>query len=1593
MSTSIASEMKHVRHSKMVGIQFGLMSADMIERGSVVEITKKETFANGRPVPNGLFDTRMGVIDAGAICPTDGHDYIRCPGYPGHIKLAMPVFHMHMILDVIKWLNCVCIRCSVPKFNKKKYSKLLKMMRPGARWDYISSIASSPEISYCSKETDGGCNCLHPKIVLRSTTRMFGIDAIWTDTANHTHTVEITPDMAFTILSRVSDENVDLMGWSPVWARPEWMICYNLLVPPPAVRPSVTYGGSQRSEDDLTHGLVSIVKTNLELAEKLKSNRVHNDQEIVKLHNCLTNFIAALVDNNGTKMMKCTTQRTNRDLKDIKSRINGKNGRVRGNLMSKRVDFSGRSVITADPNLSMEELGIPVCIAIKLTKPTEVNSRNIEFMMKLVRNGPDKYPGARFIDRVHKNEVEHLHHMDLDHVKLHIGDVVHRHLLDGDTVLFNRQPTLHRSGLLGHLARILMHGNTFRLNLAATKGYNADFDGDEMNLHVPQNAAADAEILHLAAIKHHIVNPANNTAIVGIFQDSMLGSYLFTRPDNIFLLSEAMGLLSGFDQANGAKLIADSKYRDDPRGSGPLYGKKRTVTSFDILSQIIPPISFKATKVVDGNVPIAIDNGIFVEGRLTSKTLGDDTVGLIQRIYNAFGVTAAANFVDNLQNLINRYMRMHSFSCGISDLTLSSAVKRGIQRILSNSALDVDFLIRTYQMNMVVNNTELNNRDLMENDINNILSKTVCDSGALCRESMSANNRFLAMANAGSKGSKLQIQSMTVCLGQQKVQGKRIPYGYHQRTLPHFARADDSPEARGFVSSSYIKGLSPTEFFFHAMGGREGLIDTAVKTSETGYIQRRLVKAMEILMVHYDHTVRTNMNNIVQFSYGEDSFDAAKVVKQSVPILSMSMQDIYQHYVLLLDVADTFTVAAKGRHRKQTAALTDKSSYYITWMLSLKSELITNVFQGDITNKAHVYCAVHFEHIIDNVVGQFRLDRGSLTDITMLETYEAIEACHESLRAIRVAPPTLMFSMLFFYYLSPKSLIIDRRFNRDALLHLLNVIATDYQRALVAPGEMVGIIAAQSEGEASTQMTLNTFHLAGISSKDKGVGGVPRLGEILTLTSNMKSPSMTIYPYAQIREPIRGTGDTEDAIKKSFKEATALADAKVKDAATKAMHTIGYTLLKTLIVNNDGDVVFDRKGDLVKNKSLQYERAVEDATLASGRDGSTKLVDRSKWVIRLPVNRKELKRRGLSIADIISAISRSPEMTVNQNNKMFYEYDDDNSCTTPFIYIYLASNLTIVRAANKNINKSVVNATSPIDQTDLTFVFKSIKNRLLNNVVVRGVKGISHAEIREIKHHTHESAGGFETNNIWVIDTVGSNLSSVLAMDHIDSTKTISNNIREVHTVLGIEAARQTIMDEVSDVFASSKYLNSRHYSLLADRMTFSGKLISIIRSGLKKDDTGPIMQASFEETNKVLMNAGKHAEFDTLRGVSATIMGGQEGHFGTGAFKVMLDLKAAQDLNDGLATKKSCDHSVEYTDGTHVCDGRPFDAAFGDASMSRVSSHGRKRYELLPEDPLGAHDSKQQRSNCAQLKIITGLNHIQPQNLGLVEETEQFDF
>jgi DNA-directed RNA polymerase beta' subunit len=1068
------------------------------------------------------------------------------------------------------------------------------------------------------------------------------------------------------------------MGFHPVYSHPKNMIFEVLPVSPPVVRPSVMMDPSMRSQDDLTHKLLEIIKSNQQVEKCIKSK---SPAGVLDEHLKLLQFhITTLIDNEIPGQPQAT-QRTGRPIKSICQRIKSKEGRVRGNLMGKRVDFSARTVITAEPNIRLDELGVPENIARNLTFSETVTAFNFDFLQKCVDHGPDPPNlhdvGAKFVTKgTQRKDLRFAKDIQLD-----IGDVVERHLMDGDYVVFNRQPTLHRMSMMGHRVKV-MKGKTFRLNLSVCSSYNADFDGDEMNLFLPCTHDARAEVKELMMVSKNIVSPQANRPVMGIVQDALLASSKLTRRDVFVTKDTFMNIMLSVGMTDCRQIPVPCIIKPVPLWSGKqlfslVMPKKRYMTlqrktgaHEDIDDPSLYSHGFADTEV-------CVQSGELLSGILCKKTLGTSSGGIVHKIWTEGSPEDACDFISNVQFVCNTWLVENGFSVGISDCVFDQTDK--VNAIVSDCIREAHQVLET------------NNTSNCEPLINNILNKARDTSGRFVQKQMTNTNNLYSMVTGGSKGSVINIAQIMACVGQQNVNGQRIEHTYEHRTLPHFKKHDNSPESRGFVQHSYMQGLQPHEFFFHAMGGREGVIDTAIKTSDSGYTQRRLVKAMEDVTIRFDGTVRNSLGDILQFQYGEDGMDGSRIIQQ------------------------TF----RGK---------------LVWLPLDVQDCLEN---------------------IDHVFGVYQHPNTALTSIF-----------NEVLKA---------------YNVSTNDPYILRRHND----------------ARITPGEMVGVIAAQSLGQPITQLVLNTFHAAGISAMNVTLG-VPRLKELMNVSKNIRSPSMRIMPKPSSVDEI--------------------------------LHTICGVFVKRFVKHTR----------LLQNHpSPPYEQEYIELMETEGLRGS---IEQTEWSILYEMDTDAIELADFDIIDITTWINKS------------------------FNYVWCSSSRDEILIRLFPTNNGY----------DTSQKMKQLSHKISSDTSIQGYRNITEC-----------------ARNGDYIETNGIDLENILADDRVDPYRTRCNDVVNVFNVLGIEAARQVLVDELKKVIEfDGTYVDYRHIALLVDTMTYKGSLMAITRHGINRTETGVLMRCSFEETVNVITEAAVFAEFDSIKGVTEHIIMGKTAKIGTGSMDVLVDVE-----------------------------------------------------------------------------------------------------
>jgi DNA-directed RNA polymerase beta' subunit len=837
-----------------------------------IGINYPELYDNMEPKQGGLIDLRLGTTDHSNDCKTCGLDSEHCVGHFGHIDLAEDVFHIGYLPFLKKILSCICLRCSrllINKSNEKEMMEMLKHKSGKARMAEVRNLVKT--VTVCDKK-DYGCGA--PVSKIRSDAKKSTVEINIISETTITNVIDekgqpkgtqkirqiLKAEDCYNILKNISDMDCRIMGIDPTKTRPEDLILRKFPIPPVAVRPSAKADkASSTREDSLTLKLSDIVKSNKRI-KQTKESPGQNSMRYLPEHVQLLQYnVATYFDNDTLTLPK--TEHRGKNIKSLTARLKGKQGRIRGNLMGKRVDFSARTVITPDATIAINELRLPIKLATRLTFPETVTPYNIDRLQELVRNGTKRYPGA---DKVKPMSNKSRGAIDLryrkEKVDLRFGDIVERHLQDGDYVLLNRQPTLHKLSMMGHRVKVVQDDklNTFGLNVNVTTPYNADFDGDEMNIFVPQSLQTHVELKMIADVKRQIISPRTSDPIIGGVQDSIIGSYLLTDSATRVSWQDAMNLIANVDIDDPTKIVKNKEY-----------------TGYELFSMIVPDnINMSgAIDIVKGNLE---------KGQISKKTIGSGaTNGLIHQVWDEYGVDETAKLIGNIQDLANNYIIHSGFTVGLGDIEIPEEVEEQIENLIENKRIMVKCKITEME-----NNPEMYDPKAFEGYIKSMLDAILGDVSKLVMDNLDKNNNFNRQIRSGTKGKDSNMGQMAGCIGQTSVENERPRKKINHRALPYMYQNDDSALGRGFSKSPFIKGADPREFVSHNKGAREGLIDTAIKsvTGDTPIVVMDGNTPKRVLIGDWiDQLIKTSAEGTVQ-RYEEKDMEYLPITNElSIP--------------------------------------------------------------------------------------------------------------------------------------------------------------------------------------------------------------------------------------------------------------------------------------------------------------------------------------------------------------------------------------------------------------------------------------------------------------------------------------------------------------------------------------------------------------------------------------------------------------------------------------------------------------------------------------------------------------------------------------
>ncbi|RMD40980.1 hypothetical protein DV735_g4155, partial [Chaetothyriales sp. CBS 134920] len=1493
-------------------LQFGVFSDQDIVNRSQVQLADRRLFDlnKGRAYAEfGPLDPRLGISGKHDICKTCGERLQQCNGHFGHVALVLPVFHVGYFKKVIQILQSICKECSailLPESERRRFLSALRRaegdgLRMAGIIHKVAALCKKAKTCFeCGavngvvrKAGSAALKISHDKFkTFNSSTSAKKVppvekilfDESFVNARQHNseldkHLKKAQDDLnalrVLKLFRRVKDADRELLGLRK--ADPSSFLWRYVPAPPVCIRPSVGQEGSS-TEDDITAKLGDIINANNLLREALAKGAPV--QSLVEHWDYLGLQLAMYINSDVPGLAKAESGRS---IRGFVQRLKGKQGRFRGNLSGKRVDFSGRTVISPDPNLAINEVAVPILVAKNMTYPEVVTTHNLKKLRQRVQNGASQWPGANF---VLKKGSEYLRIMlkfaNRDNVAkdLKYGDIVERHLEDGDVVLFNRQPSLHKLSILSHYVRVRPH-RTFRLNECVCNPYNADFDGDEMNLHVPQTEEARTEAVQLMGVKHNLVTPKNGEPIIAAIQDFITASYLLSSLDVFYDRKTFATICAGmFETHETFELPPPSILKPQCLWTGKQV--------FNVLmrpnkqSNIMVNLEASCRDHKDYHPGLHRDlqddsylrvyNSEVMCGRMDKATVGAGKKNsLFYVLYRDFGPDAATRCMNRISKLCARWLGNQGFSVGISDVTPPDMLKKTKSDMIGDVFNQCAQFVVDSKAGKLKRRPGLDDAGTLEAEQVRVLSTVRTNIASILTSQLSKNNSPMVMATSGSKGSAVNVTQMAALLGQQDIEGKRVQDGFQDRTLPHFPKHERSPPSKGFVSNSFFSGLLPYEFLFHAIGGRVGLVDTAVKTAETGYMSRRLMKSLEDLSAQYDRTVRNSESHIVQFRFGDDELDPVDMEASAKPV---DFDRTFAHVE-----ATTYKLEDEGLRRAEIESILESK-------LSVKrKELTRRGLDGtelrydadeDQDVDQHESARTFLRSINDFIMGKVALFEAareekqsteptppSATSGTKRKKAEADDAEPEeeasgSRRAPRAAAAAAKGAKKAKLAPSDGKEVVkglagpstkDRfeltcKISEKTLKAFVDLCLEKYEKARTEPGHAVGAVGAQSIGEPGTQMTLKTFHFAGVAGMSL-TAGVPRIKEIINASKEISTPVITC------RLERRRDLSIPEGLARVVKGRIECLYLEDVTSYIQISHSIDrpsclYVKISTDTIDELGlDITIDticekiRTHKRIKGGKLriqvrgkdQIKLSADSGFKISGRGRGSKADEGSQeMLLHLQLLRRILP--GIHIAGHPLA-SRAVVMA-----------EDDPMSDQ-------------IRA--KRIELGLEESGKPAEVDTAPVAKQEESTRSVSPEASRKGKGQSRKGEPAIK----------------------------IEDDSVNPYATTTNSVVETLRVLGIEAARSKIITEIQEV-TKDLSIDPRHMYLLSDVMTYKGEVLGITRFGLAKMRDSVLQLASFEKTADHVFDAGVMGKSDGVKGVSECVIVGKAMGVGTGAVEVV---------------------------------------------------------------------------------------------------------
>jgi DNA-directed RNA polymerase II subunit RPB1 len=1422
-------------------IQFYLLGNEENLEDSYVEVNNKDLFRHSVPIPNGIYDAHMGTTDNEWRCQSCFNSKIQCPGHDGHISLNYPV-QSHMYKDdIIQWLKIICFECgnliidklaalrSVPQYNKLG--------------EYVKLTRNIEKNIHCIV-----CNALHPHIV-RDKNRAVTIWAEFYKGNRIEKKYQLFNHIIAGIFERISDVTVGKMG-KEIISHPRKFIINIMRVPPNTVRPDIKkIGGGRSNNNDLTTLTKAIVEINNNLPVIIP-NEISDELEINYTNQDMAYYEMVKGTPGSSGKNKITTN-TNRPPGSISSRFPAKSGRIRRNLMGARTWYTARSVITCDPMLRVDELGIPKEVAEEIQIPEIVNAKNRNRLMIYFSNKRDLYPGCTRVLKK-RTGVEHwVGSLSRDFV-LEDGDTIMRDLIDGDVVIFNRQPSMLGPSMTCHKVIILNQGKTIRMNISACVLYAADFDGDAMNLFFARSPQTRNEIQILANVGTSFISKASGVPLIGCFQDTLASIVEITHNDVTVSRYNAMELFKNV----------------------PKKFTKEVYTGRELISMLLPPINFKSTsrfynkayapylKYKHDEIEVIIERGQLKQGIMDKKSCGQEqNNSIFHIIHNEYGPTVALDTLFNIQQVVMEFIYNKGYTVGVDDITIGPEALTEIQNKTSALIMEVNRITEKLRKGEIIPPIGMTIAEFYEQTIIGALVLGDDFVEPILSNIDTQNNHFNKMIQMCDKGKMINFMSITSAMGSSMINGERPRMNFgNSRTLPYYTRFDTNPISNGFVPNSFITGIDADSFLFTAQEARFGVINKALSTSISGHQSRESVKNLESIITNNLRQC-TKGYIIVQFLYGGNGIDTRRLESVNIPTIMISNAELEKKYhssIMLFGKQFQNVELQKALDKEFEQLIKDRDNY---------RRIFTNIeyMFKDKTLSSKIQSPVDVKRIIDDIVYDFRdIDKKPLNPVEALDSIKKFikEFPYIYLNSIqkriggtipyRFQYAVATITMLLHCHLNT-GYLVNHNVSNGMLDLVMDKILVTAQKSLVDYGMAVGVLAAQSLSEPMTQYIISSHHRSGVSGgvQDVQTDTLTRSHELMLakITEKMKNPTMILYVNEKYEDN----------------------SVKVNEIANHIENMQLYRFLDEL------QIFFEEYKKPVHPTYKHEVTMIDD--FEKHNPNIIVPTDLTRWVIRLELNKLNMILKNMDLETIIFGITK-------KFPKIFVVYSSENSDNI-IIRCYIR---------NAQFKKSYM-----IKQSDV----ESLKDNIINTVI-RGVDNINTAIVKKYNKSYVDIDGSVKTKPIYTIRTNGTNLSDIIENPYLNVNNCHTDSILEIEEIYGIEAARHMLRVEIERIIPG---MQQAHYSIYCDEMCISGKVTGVSKSGLeKRESRNVLLRASYSFMTQVLKQAAVNSRNSKIYGMSAPLMVGRSPDVGSCYNSIAIDhsfvkgnVKNIEDIIDDL--------------------------------------------------------------------------------------------